>query len=158
MTAEVITHARFQKAGDLDALREAGVEVMGEIPTDADLDLKAPIHGEIAVGEATDDEMLIYAQMVQTLHDREKFEMELTRAGLAMASDKAVEANTVSELIEKMTGEQGKDEDKAKFFRFAMMLEMLKSTLYFRIGERLDLHHFRLAIRTNRRIVKLTGK
>ncbi len=158
MTAEVVTHTRFQKAGDLAALREAGIEVKGEIPTDAELDLKAPIHGEITVGEATDDDMLIYAQMVQTLREREKFEMELTRAGLADAADKAVDSQTVAELIEKMTGEEGRDEDKAKFFRFAMMLEMLKATLYFRIGERLNLHHFRLAIRNNRRIVKLTGR
>jgi len=158
VTAEVVTHTRFQKAGDLDALRDAGIEVKGEIPTDADLDLKAPIHGEIAVGEASDEDMLIYAQMVETLREREQFEMELTRRGLADASEKAGEAKNMGDFIEQMTGIEGKDEDRAKFFRLQQLMEMLKSTLYFRIGERLDMHHFRLAIRTNRRIVKLTGR
>lgn len=156
--SNVVTSGKFALTSErIASLKDAGVLVHNDTTLD-ELDLKEPEYGDKVVGEMTADETTLLVEYFETKLDLDDLSRE--RAGLLYERTGAHlrTAERASNLAEfDPTAEDKPEWDKARetHYRLSAKMRMLKETLYFTIGERLDIHHIHTGIRSKGRIVTL---
>lgn len=158
MSGKVIADGRFLTPERLLELQEQGdVEVSLQSVLDG-LELGDPKPGEKVVGTLTTAEARLYRQLYESNLLGEDFMRDavgrqLTKVGETLrTSDRS---RPVADLFANGGLQLEDEEDTRKFHRLKQHTSMLHACFYYHVGERLDLHEWRLGVRSNGRIVRI---
>lgn len=156
----IATHSRF--GVNIQDLRERGIEV--EVKDDySDIELPEPQYGETTIGELTDDERALFAELYRTNLEieglaREYIGAAVTRLGVSIRqSDRN---KPLHEAIKEGNVEMdfGSDENRLAFFRLQQKAAALHATLYWTVGERFRCHDWKVGVRSRFRLVKIAPR
>jgi hypothetical protein len=128
-------------------LRGMGVEI-SERPDYASLDLPDPGWDEEVIGELTEDEVSILSALLRKVEDR----TNLSRVNSGRMLVKI--GQHVADGTEKPTHPFENEDDAKAFYRLHKECDLLHSTLYFSIAERLGTHHYTVLIRSRGRVCR----
>lgn len=154
---DVVSHERFQiNEEQLGRLKAMGVEVLPDIPSDDDLDLKPLKPGEALLDLATDDEMRLYATLVKTNREGNDIFMKGVKSVAGQVLEKMANAGSVEEIFSNWQGTEGPKLDPAyapSLWEVRQRYMMLHALLWYGVSHRLEAHHKHLNIRRGRKIV-----
>ena len=152
----IVTHERFGGAEVLSRLKEQGIEISAKVD---DVKLSAPAYGETIVGEATSEERLIFARMFALREEYVNAGRKFTADAFTAIGEKLRSANmdTAEKWMESVLPPADNDTHRA-LCRLDQQIKFLSIQLYWMIGERLNLHHWHLGIRSQWRIVKINAR
>jgi hypothetical protein len=157
--SNVLSHERFLiDEAQLTRLREMGVDIKADIPTDKEMSIKPPAAGEDVVGHATDEEMKLYAALWKANSEGGEVFLSAVKDVAAKTLTSIEGADTVQEAVKRMVSGGMDDAIKARLWEQRQRYAMLFSMFWYGVGHRLELHHHRLGIRSNRRIVSLGAR
>lgn len=157
--ATVHTHAAWNT--NLDALKAAGVDVnVSADMEDIILSLPEPQYGETVMGDLTQDEKHMFAELKRTKDVLEKLGREYIARSLERFGGTIRHSDVNKPLHEALqSGEQPmtfeSDEERRNFFRLDRKAAYLHSVLYWGIAERYGIHDHGIGVRSRFRAVKL---
>lgn len=161
--SNVSTHARF--GVNLDELRAAGIEVELHHTDDtlASVHLDDPKYGEALLGDLTQEERALYIEMYKCNIEleglaREYMGAHITRIGNAIRSSDKYKPLHEAVREEDCKMDFGDDENRDAFFRLQAKERVLRSNLYWSIGERHNAHRFSIGVRSKFRAYKVALK
>ncbi|QIG76115.1 hypothetical protein EVC24_094 [Rhizobium phage RHph_I4] len=159
--ANVVTHSRFQlNAIDAETLKGMGVEVLSDFPSDAELGLTNPEFGEEVLCTLSVEEFSIYVEMAQIGKEIERITKGITARKLREVADRMQGDEDLMDAavagVENATKNFFEsDEEEDHFHTLNAKFSLLRSTLYWVLGERYNVHSWRCGVRTKRRLVKI---
>jgi hypothetical protein len=157
--ADVVTHARFKLDKDgLDRLKQMGVEVLTDLPSDDEMGLQEPQYGEQVLGNLTDEEFTIFVDIWRVQNEMTDIMKAITARKLHEAGDLVATSDSPQQFIESVQQNshvvyQTADEAKRSFLLQAK-LNFLKGLFYWQMGEKYDCHDYKLGVRSKRRFVR----
>jgi hypothetical protein len=161
MTAQVIALGKLVSPERLSELRGEGVVVQRDSIL-ADLSLPDPRYGEEVVGELSDDELFLFAELAKLNLDLEAKGREIVGKSLSMAGEAIRNSDHTKPLMEALQNsnimESASEDDARQIFTLQQRVNMLHSTLHYHLGERFDAHHWRLGVRSRGRVVKIARR
>lgn len=146
-------------------LAEHGVEVKDTVDLDK-LNLPEPGPGEIFCFHAEPDETAIFIEMYDLSKELDRWERELLGNVVTELGGKIKESDLSQPWYEgvnndKLVPKFKDEEEEEKFYRLQQKRSFLRQLLYWRMGERGNLHMYRLGFRkptpgnNNLRVVKI---
>jgi hypothetical protein len=160
MSNIVATHARF--GTNVQHLRDLGVEISVH-HDDADLSdiqLEEPKYGEMLLGTVTDDERQMFIDLYRANVEMEGLTREYMGAAITRLGD-AIRTSDRHKPFHEAVREDaasldfGGPDNQLAFFRLQQKINVLKSMLYWSLGERFDAHDWSIGIRSKWRAVKV---
>ncbi len=151
MTAQVISIGKMTEEQAIK-VAEAGVDF--SIPVDvADMSLQEPDYGEDFVDNATPEEASLYYQMWSTFQVGERTFRGAVADALIRGGEALREADLKTNMVDALRGDEEsnvyfKTEEEAEAFsKVAQHHAMLRALLWYKVGERLGMHSWRLGFR-----------
>lgn len=158
MTTNVVAMPNVLSPERLAELRGTGVTV-DRARILQDLALPEPSYGEQTIGELTDDELFVVADLTKLKSDLETAGRELVGKNMSKVGDLIRTSDHNKPLMEVLQGsnimENVSEEEAKLFFTLQQRVNMVHSTLHYHLGERFDAHDWRLGIRSRGRVVKI---
>lgn len=158
--ATILTSTRWAGAREhMEKLRASGDIADLQVDyADFDKTLPEPQRGEEVVSKLTDEEMALFYEMYRLSTRMEDFQRAKLGDALSRAGDAIRSSDRNKSLMESL--EQARPileiEDEAKaHFSDSQAHAMLHATFYHGLGERLNLHDWRLGVRKGMRVVKV---
>jgi hypothetical protein len=151
MSAQILTSAKFLNEKTTEQLKSLGIEISAKVQLEA-LDLPEPAYGEEVMTELDEDEALLFAELYhlnEALDAKRRDYMAESLAKLGSSLRERSERDLTPENF-RMSDAQEKE-----VHRLQQQASMLHAMLYWRLGERLDCHEFRMGVRSRGRVVKL---
>lgn len=114
---------------------------------------KAPQAREEVIGEATEYEQRIFAEMHRLKQEMEGLTKSVVADKLRGLADNVESMASPKELFDQLEGDQIDIRDQAKMSMLSQRFNMLHSLVHYILGERFMKHDERLGLRTKGRIV-----
>ena len=153
----VATHERFNIDADaLARLRDMGVEVIADIPDETTMGLKHVQPGEEVLGEATADEMRLFATLLKTDKDGQQIYVDSVKSVAKQGLDRLSNATTMEDVIKGMGAPSLEGMDLSfseSLWETRQRYIMLHSMLWYGVSHRLAAHSKRLNIRRGGKVV-----
>lgn len=149
---KVISPPQF--AAKMDAETLAGLQEQGMLIKEAsvidEIELDDPKYGEDILGTLTEEETKLFVNYHAASAEMDDLHRAcgsnlIIKAGEAIRDKKEKDFDTSDSIVE---------EEAYAFFQKQRQVDVLKSLLFWYIGERLDCHDHVLGIRSKRRIIK----
>jgi len=142
-----------------EQLGKLGINISSLAALDA-LELPEPQYGEEVVGKLEEDEAALVVDLSDTNREADALGRQTFGDGLARLGD-AIKENREQELAAqgKTPGELMLSETQAQeLYRLQQRVSMLHAKVHWMVGERLNMHHWRLGFRSKGRIVKVARR
>ncbi|AHC30478.1 hypothetical protein CC53_gp061 [Rhizobium phage vB_RleS_L338C] len=159
--SKVVTHSRFQLSDiNAETLKGMGVEVLADFPSDADLGLTTPAYGEEVLGTLSVEEFSIFVEMNHLSKEIERITKSIAARKMREVADRMEGDDDLMSAAVMGVESAGKnffdnEEEEDHFHTLNAKFALLRSTLYWVLGERYHVHSWRCGIRANRRFVKV---
>ena len=143
----------------LAELKAAGISV--ETSADlSDLDSREPAYGEEVLGKLPPEECLLFRDLFKVNAELEDLSRTVLGKGLSKVGAAIQNSDRGKNLHEALRDHREvmnfEDEPEAKvFFRAQQRQAALHATFYWHLGERLNVHEWRLGVRSQGRVVKV---
>jgi hypothetical protein len=146
----------------LAEIREAGASIHLTLPTGIDeIKLPEPEYGETVIGTMTPEEAELFLTSYQLQLDIEDMSRNAVADLMSRVGQQIRSSDRQRSLVDSLSPASIEFEDEAtekKFTRMQQLQIHVHAMLFFQIGERLDVHHYRLGVRSKGRIVKTTKR
>ena len=168
MTAQVISIGLMTEE-QATKVAEAGVDFLTPVNV-AEMGLHEPEYGEDFVDNATAEEASIYYEMWKTFEVAERAFRKAVGDALVRGGEALRESDLKKNIVDALRGDDEShvyfktEEEAEEFSKVAQRHVFLKALLYYKVGERLGLHSWRLGFRrpksgsNDMRIVKTTKR
>ena len=132
-------------------LAEQGVEVKDTFDLD-ELNLPEPAHGEMFCFHAEPEETAIFIEMYEASKEIDRWERKLLGDVVTDLGGKIKKSDLSQPWHESINEDKlrpkfSDDEEEEKFYRLRQRRDFLRVLLYWKIGERGNLHAYRLGFR-----------
>jgi nucleotidyltransferase/DNA polymerase involved in DNA repair len=155
--SNILTSSKFKIPEEQMArLREAGARISTVKALD-EVKLNLPGPGEQVVGSLTEEEMVLFLQACEAIDKMEEAHRQLVSRQLAAMSHAALTSAQMAE----MHNVKPSPEDQAiidEYCEWRHLQEYLRTTLWWMVGSRLNIHDHHLGVRKGGKIVKLTRR
>jgi hypothetical protein len=155
----VATHSRF--GADLDHLRGLGIAISVHQSEEdlSSIQLDEPRYGETLLGNLTDEEKAMYVDLYQSSMDLEGLHREYVGAAIARIGNTIRASDRHKPLMmEEQNIDFGGPENRLAYCRLEQRVNVLKSNLYWSIGERYGCHDWSIGVRSKFRAFKVAEK
>lgn len=119
---------------------------------------KAPQAGEQIIGEATDFEQRIFAEMARLQDEMQALTKNVLADKLHRLADQVHQLKSPAELFENIGPDDVPAHDKTHMSELDQRFKMLHALVHYILGERFMRHQDRLGFRTKGRIVSIGSR
>lgn len=139
-----------KRTKEIDSLRKDGINLEETDPL-LKYNLAEPQRGEEVVGELIHEEACIYAQCLSLKEELQRLTRDINADGLVGIAEKI---RAGSDVVEVSTSNLNINNSKLnQYFRLTRQYGHYYEMLWWKVGERLDMHQYSLGIRSRNRVI-----
>lgn len=157
--AEIFTDPRFLTPDRILELREHNDVQVSLASALEGLDLQEPRPGEKVVGSLTPEEATLYRDLYEANAHIEGIAREAMGRKLSQLGETLRQSDRhkpLSEILKDPAAlDLASDGEMKSFYRAQQRVNMLHACFYYHLGERLDMHEWRMGVRSRGRVVRI---